>query len=55
MKKEKVLYYAICENGSIDVVENIDGHDKGNYHYSDMKAVEKDYPKSEWIYVNTQE
>lgn len=47
----KVLYYGVCENGSIDVLECINGHDKGNYNYSDMDAVERDYPKTEWLYV----
>lgn len=52
MKKEKVLYYAVLNNGQVDVVENIDGQDKGNYCFASMKAVEREYPRNEWNYVD---
>lgn len=54
MKKEQVLYYAINEMG-VDVIENINGHDKGNYHFSDMEFVENVYPRSQWKYVDITE
>ncbi len=54
MKKEQVLFYAINENGSVDVIENINGQDKGNYHYSDMESVERDYPVNKWQYVEVE-
>lgn len=48
---EKVLYIGICENGTVDIVLNIDGKDKGNFNYCSLDIVKKDYPTTEWEYI----
>lgn len=53
--KEKTLYYAVLQNGQVDVSENIDGKDLGNYCFANMTSVEREYPKNEWNYVDMNE
>ena len=38
---EKFIYYTILKNGSVDIVININGHDKGSYHYSSYRSVRR--------------
>lgn len=55
MKQEKRVYYEKCADGGYDVVVNVNGHDVGNYHYSDLKYVLKDFDGAEFIEVNNDE
>lgn len=46
----KIIYYANTKKG-VDIVVNVDGHDKGNYYYSNLEYVKNDYPDFELINI----
>lgn len=50
----KIIYYANTKKG-VDVLVNVDGHDKGNYYYSSLETVKKDYSDFELVNVDEAE
>jgi hypothetical protein len=48
---KKILFYAVCQNGTIDVV--IEG--EGNYNYLNLEMVKKDFPERNYKYIKEEE
>lgn len=48
---EKVIYYSILKNGSVDVIININGHDKGCYHYSSYKSMRREFKDQSYKFI----
>ena len=40
---EKIIYYSILKNGSVDITVNINGKDKGNYNYCSYKQLRNEF------------
>lgn len=55
MKKEITIYYAKCDDGTYDILINVDGHDIGNYgglSEGGLKETFKEYPTAARINMN---
>ena len=48
MKKD--LFYAVCQNGTVDVV--IEG--EGNYNYFNLEICKKDFPEKNYNYIKVE-
>lgn len=43
IRRHAQVYVTRCNDGSFDVVENLNGKDIGNYHYYDLDSIYNDF------------